>query len=63
MAVAVPDLFTSWADGDAAAREEVRLEQALLRWRELGDAWGTAQMLNVLGDLARVKGDDVAATA
>lgn len=41
----------------------MRLEQALLRWRELGDAWGTAQTLNILGDLARVKGDDAAATA
>ena len=63
MAVAVPDFFTSWADGDAAAEEEVRQEQALLRWHGLGDAWGTAQSLNILGDLARVKGDDVAATA
>jgi predicted ATPase/DNA-binding CsgD family transcriptional regulator len=63
MAVAAPDFFTTWADGDAAASEERHLEQGLLRWRELGDPWGIAQMLNVLGDLARAKGDDVAATA
>ena len=63
MVVAAPDFLTSWADGDAAAREEVHQEQALLRWRELGDAWGTAQTLNILGDLARAKDDDAAATA
>ena len=63
MAVAALEFVRSWACGDAAAEEEVRLEQALLCWRELGDAWGTAQMLNILGDLARAKGDDGPAAA
>lgn len=62
-ASAALDLFTSLADHHGAAEQEARLEQALLLWRELRVAWGTAQLLNIQGDLARSRGDDVAATA
>jgi hypothetical protein len=31
-------------------------------WRALGDAWGIAQHLNMLGDRARSRGDDAHAT-
>jgi predicted ATPase/class 3 adenylate cyclase len=44
------------AEGDAA-REVALTEASLAVWRELGDAWGTAQTLNNLGYEAYLQGD------
>jgi tetratricopeptide (TPR) repeat protein len=44
------------AEGDAA-REAALTEASLALWRELGDAWGTAQTLNNLGYEAYLQGD------
>jgi len=63
LAMASLDLFTLITDGDPMGRGRARLEEALARWRALGDDWGTAQVLNMLGDLARSQGDDASAQA
>jgi tetratricopeptide (TPR) repeat protein len=63
LALATPDYFTLMTDIVAATRGEARLREALVRARAVGDDWLVAQVLNMLGDLARSQGDDGAAEA
>lgn len=63
LAMAALDLFALIRDGGPTGRGQARLEEALVRWRELGDDWGIAQILNFLGDLARSQDDVAGATA
>lgn len=63
MATAAVDLVVLMHGGDPSGHGRARLEEALGRFRVLGDDWGAAQMLSILGDLARRKGDAVTATA
>ncbi|MGH2442680.1 MAG: ATP-binding protein, partial [Chloroflexota bacterium] len=57
------DLHALVREGDPGGSGKIRLEDGLERMRALGDGWGAAQMLNMLGDLARSRGDEPAAYA
>ncbi|HLJ66425.1 MAG TPA: LuxR family transcriptional regulator, partial [Chloroflexota bacterium] len=63
LALATPDYFALMTDADSAAPGESRLQEALARARVVRDDWITAQVLNMLGDLARSRGDTAAAGA
>ncbi len=45
------------------SRAEAILEEALERWRSLGDPWGIAVVLGKLADVAQARGDDARAAA
>jgi DNA-binding CsgD family transcriptional regulator len=45
------------------SRAEAVLEEALDRWRRLGNPWGTGVVLGKLADVAQVQGDDARAAA
>ncbi|HEX8917264.1 MAG TPA: tetratricopeptide repeat protein [Chloroflexota bacterium] len=63
MALAAQDLFALVGTGDPTGQGQARLEEAVTRFRQIDDDWGTAQALNMLGDLARSQGNDAIATA
>jgi non-specific serine/threonine protein kinase len=45
------------------SRAEAVLEEALRRWRRLGNPWGTSVVLGKLADVAQGRGDDARAAA
>ena len=57
MAMAALDLPALIRDGDPEGQGRAQLQAALARFRTLGDDWGMAQVLNMLGDLARSQDD------
>jgi len=63
MTLAAPDLFALVGSGDPTGEGRARLEASLARWRTLGDPWGTAMGLNMLGDLERSQGMNDSAAA
>ncbi len=54
--------FSLWMARVAAGMADESIEEVLVPWRALGDAWGIAQVLNFLGDVARTGERDARAS-
>ncbi|HZS94618.1 MAG TPA: tetratricopeptide repeat protein, partial [Chloroflexota bacterium] len=55
------DLYSLLRGGDRDGTSKRRLEDAVVTFRRLGDDWAAGQMLNILGDAARIEQDDATA--
>ena len=58
LAAGAVDMLALFSAPGADEEFERRLEHSLALWRAVGDGWGAAQMLNILGDVARTREDN-----